>query len=70
MTEAIAEAASWALSNRSIWRIGATCDVDNKASAGVMEKAGFEREGLLRRWMIHPNVSDQSRGCFIHSKVR
>jgi RimJ/RimL family protein N-acetyltransferase len=30
-------------------RIWATCHVDNKASARVLEKAGMQREGLLRK---------------------
>ncbi len=30
-------------------RITSTCDVKNKASARVMEKAGMKREGLFRK---------------------
>jgi [ribosomal protein S5]-alanine N-acetyltransferase len=44
--------------------------VENLASARVMEKAGMTREGLLRRWIIHPNVSDEPRSCFSFAKVR
>lgn len=29
-------------------RLAATCDPENAASVRVLEKAGFEREGLLR----------------------
>ncbi len=70
MTEALTEVACWALSEPDIWRIGAVCDVDNLASARVMEKAGLTREGLLRRWLLHPNISDQPRDCFSFAKVR
>jgi hypothetical protein len=28
------------------------------------------REGLLRRWMMHPNVSDEPRDCFSYAIVR
>ena len=33
-------------------RLWAVCDVDNRASVGVLTRAGFSREGLLRhdRW--------------------
>jgi hypothetical protein len=28
------------------------------------------REGLLRRWLMHPNVSDEPRDCFSYARVR
>jgi ribosomal-protein-alanine N-acetyltransferase len=70
MTEALTVAAEWALSQPGIWRIGDVCDTENGASARVMENAGLLREGLLRRWAVHPNISDVPRDCFIFSKVR
>jgi len=54
----------------SIWRIGAGCNVENRAFAHVMEKAGLNREDILRRWTIHPNVGSEPRGCFSHAMVR
>lgn len=70
MTEALTTAADWALAQDSIWRIGAVCDTENKASARVMEKAGFTREGLLRRWIVHPSQGEAPRDCYIYSRVR
>jgi ribosomal-protein-alanine N-acetyltransferase len=70
MTEALIEVAAWALRQPSIWRIGDVVDVDNRASARVMEKAGLEREGVLRRWGVHPNMSDVPRDCISYAKVR
>lgn len=70
MTEALTEVVDWALRQPSIWRIGGVVDVENSASARVMEKAGLEREGLLRRWGIHPNLGDAPRDCFSYAKVR
>jgi RimJ/RimL family protein N-acetyltransferase len=52
MTEALGEVVRWALDREDIWRIGDVCEVENLASARVMEKAGMTREGLLRRWII------------------
>lgn len=46
------------------------CDVDNPASARVMEKAGMTREGILRRWHIAPNISPEPRDCIVCAKVR
>lgn len=70
MTEALSEAVRWALGQPGVWRIGDVCDVDNLASARVMEKAGLKREGLLRRWSVHPNISDEPRDCYLFAKVR
>lgn len=61
MTEALTEVVNWALRQPSIWRVGSVADVDNAASVRVMEKTGVECEGLLRRWIIHPNAGDAAR---------
>lgn len=37
-----------------IHRIWAMCAVDNTASSAVLEKCGFVREGILRRWIVYP----------------
>ena len=66
---ALAEVAGWAMRQDDIWRIGAVCDVENRASARVMEKAGLEREGILRRWIIHPNVGSEPLDCFSYAMV-
>ena len=70
MTEALFEVVRWALQQERVFRIGAVCDVENLGSARVMEKAGLVREGVLRRWMMHPNVSDEPRDCFSYARVR
>jgi [ribosomal protein S5]-alanine N-acetyltransferase len=70
MTEALTDVVSWALSQPGIWRIGDVCDVENRPSARVMEKAGLTCEGVARRWAMHPNVSDEPRDCFSYAKVR
>ncbi len=50
-------------------RVWAVCDVDNHASARVMEKIGMVREGILRRWVIHPNVSAFPRDALCYSWI-
>ena len=37
-------------------RLYALCHPDNAASARVLEKAGFEREGCLRKFLVFPNL--------------
>lgn len=62
MTEVLTAATRWAMDQSEVWRID-VCDVDNLASAWVMEKSGMTRQALLRRWSMHPNVSDHPRDC-------
>jgi ribosomal-protein-alanine N-acetyltransferase len=37
-------------------RLYAICHVEHRASARVLEKAGFQFEGVLRRYIIFPNL--------------
>jgi RimJ/RimL family protein N-acetyltransferase len=69
-TEALTFLADWALSQPMIFRAWAFCDVENPASARVMEKAGMKREGVLRRWHISPTLGPQPRDCFVCAKVK
>ncbi|WP_199261836.1 GNAT family N-acetyltransferase [Paracoccus binzhouensis] len=59
-----------ALSHPAIFRAEAFCDIENAASARVLEKAGMVREGVLRRYLDAPNLSDLPRDCVVHAKVR
>jgi RimJ/RimL family protein N-acetyltransferase len=70
MSEAVRAVAEWVLALEPIHRVWAVCDVDNVGSAGVLEKAGLVREGVLRRWSLHPNVSDLPRDCYVYSAIR
>jgi [ribosomal protein S5]-alanine N-acetyltransferase len=67
MTEIVKKLADWALKRGGIYRVWSVCDVDNRASARVMEKAGMRREGILRRWSMHPTISDEPRDSYCYS---
>jgi ribosomal-protein-alanine N-acetyltransferase len=69
-TEAGRAVVAWAADLPGIYRVWAVCDVENTASARVLEKLGMSREGLLRRWLIHPNVSPEPRDCYVYARVR
>jgi ribosomal-protein-alanine N-acetyltransferase len=69
MTEAMAALVTWLRQQPGIYRISAFCDVDNPASARVMEKSGLTREGIFRRWVVHPNISAEPRDCFVYAKI-
>ena len=50
----------------AIYRVWATCDVDNVRSATVMERAGMHHEGLLTRHAIRPNLTDEPRDSLMY----
>lgn len=70
MSEALTSLVEWSLGQPGIFRASAFCDAENLASARVMEKAGMDFEGVLRRYFVHPNMSPEPRDCRIYAKVR
>ena len=70
MSEAARTIVELAFTDPAVYRVWAVCDIDNAASARVMEKAGMTREGVLRRWIVHPNVSPEPRDALCYSRVR
>jgi [ribosomal protein S5]-alanine N-acetyltransferase len=68
--EAVQAIVKWALRQPSIYRVCADCDVENTASIRVMEKVGMQREGVLRRHTIHPNISNEPRDCYLYAIVK
>lgn len=69
VTEALSDLLGWTLGQRGIWRAAAFCDVDNLASARVMEKAGMSLEGINRRAIVHPNLSPEPRDVRMYARV-
>ena len=57
----------WAFQQPSLHRVYATTDVENIASQRVLEKVGMQREGLLRKYIIHPNISDIPRDSYMYA---
>jgi RimJ/RimL family protein N-acetyltransferase len=70
MTEVLKKLVDWALKQKEIYRVWSVCDVDNLASARVMEKAAMKREGILRRWSMHPTISDKPRDSYCYSRIK
>ena len=69
-TEAALAVTNWLLKQPDIYRVFATCDVENPTSARVMEKVGMQREGILRRYIVHPNISDEPRDSYMYAIVK
>jgi RimJ/RimL family protein N-acetyltransferase len=70
MPEAIQSLTNAALLKPTIFRVQATCDVENIPSQRALEKSGFKREGRLDRHTVHPNISSEPRACFMYAKCR
>ncbi len=68
--EAVQPLVDWALAQKDIFRVWAICDVENLASARVMEKVGMKREGILRRQILHPNAGGEPRDVYSYSIVK
>ncbi|MEY2572510.1 MAG: [ribosomal protein S5]-alanine N-acetyltransferase [Verrucomicrobiota bacterium] len=70
MSEALTAITQWAFTQPAIFRVWAVCDLENVASARLLERNGFHQEGILRKWSVHPNLSDVPRDCFCYAKTR
>jgi [ribosomal protein S5]-alanine N-acetyltransferase len=53
-----------------ISRVWATCALDNPASTRVLEKCGFQREGVLRNWVVYPALGDRAVDNYSYVRVR
>jgi len=69
VTEAGQAVVDWALAQPEVFRVWAVCDVDNPASARVMEKCGMSCEGVLRRWMKRPSKGEPV-DCLCYAKTK
>jgi RimJ/RimL family protein N-acetyltransferase len=67
MSEATRAIIEWAFQQPSIYRVFATTDVENIASRRVLEKVGMQCEGILRKYILHPNLSDVPRDSYMYA---
>ncbi|MEL6275803.1 MAG: GNAT family N-acetyltransferase [Bacteroidota bacterium] len=70
MTEALQTFVDELFKQPTIHRVYAFCDIDNLASAAVMRKVGMQEEGILRKYFIHPNISEEPRDVLLLAKTR
>ncbi len=69
-TEAARAVTEAALADPAIYRVSACCAPANHASVRVMEKIGMRREGLLRAWLVLPNISDRPQDMLCYAKAK
>jgi len=55
-TEVMKAMLALAFAQPAVQRLYALCHVEHHASARVLEKAGLQREGILRRYLLFPNL--------------
>ena len=70
MPEAARCIVTHALAQPAIFRVQAFCDIENIASARTLERIGMSREGVLRRYVIHPLLSSEPRDCYLYAITR
>lgn len=70
MTEALTTLSDWCLGQPEIWRVEAYCDVENKASARVMVKAGMQEEGVLARYLLKPGLDARPRNAYLYARTK
>ena len=70
MTEALRAVLDFAFTLPGVYRVWGVCHVDNGASARVMEKAGMAFEGVLRRYVVLPNVGPEPCDARCYALVR
>lgn len=69
-SEALETVVDSVLDMPAIHRLDAVCDIDNGASAHVLEKIGMQREGCLQRYCVHPNVSELPRDVWMYARIK
>ena len=68
-SEAARSVVRWALDQPLVHRVWAVCDLENTASARVLEKSGMVREGCLRAWAALPAFR-APRDVWCYAKVK
>jgi len=69
-SEAARVLVDWAYAHPAIYRVWASCDAENMASARVLEKAGLVFEGCLQRWVRRPGQDGLPRDVLVYAKVK
>jgi ribosomal-protein-alanine N-acetyltransferase len=70
MTEAAGAVVEWVIAQPEIHRVWATVDLDNVASQRVLEKVGMAREGVLRRWLVFPNLGPVPSDVWSFARIK
>ncbi|HEY9305940.1 MAG TPA: GNAT family N-acetyltransferase [Mycobacterium sp.] len=69
MSEALEMLLATLDTDADVYRVWATCNVDNDRSARLLERAGFQLEGRLSRHAVYPNLGPEPRDSLLYAKA-
>jgi [ribosomal protein S5]-alanine N-acetyltransferase len=55
--------------DRDLYRVWATCHVNNERSVRLLLRAGFQLEGRLTRHAVYPNLGPEPRDSLLYAKA-
>jgi RimJ/RimL family protein N-acetyltransferase len=69
MSEALDTLLGMLEADRDVYRVWATCHVDNERSVRLLQRAGFQQEGRLARHAVYPNLGPEPRDSLLYAKA-
>ncbi|OMC38456.1 GNAT family acetyltransferase [Mycobacterium sp. IS-2888] len=69
MTEVLGLLMNALEADQGVYRVWATCHVDNERSARVLLRAGFELEGRLTRYAVYPTIAPEPLDALLYAKA-
>ncbi|KZS70293.1 GNAT family acetyltransferase [Mycobacterium kansasii] len=69
MSEALAVLLAELAADPCVYRVWATCHVDNTRSARLLQRAGFALEGRLGRDSVYPTLGPEPHDSLLYAKI-
>ncbi len=69
MSEAIKLVLTELAADPSVYRVWATCHVDNSRSSRLLQRAGFALEGRLRRHAVYPTMGPDPHDSLLYARI-
>ncbi|MFV8316121.1 GNAT family N-acetyltransferase [Mycobacterium sp. 23] len=69
MSEALKLVVDELAADPAVFRVWATCHVDNSRSARLLQRTGFSLEGRLRRHAVYPTMGPEPHDSLIYARI-